>query len=155
MKKIFIILAVVTACLQIIGCGRKESNLISFHLAYKEPSPNRFEIITENTKEKLFLEKIPQLTIDDIASAEYLFWKHSRGINESLSIKFTESSKKKLFKVTSENIKQRLGIVIEKKLITAPIIFEPIEKGEISITGKFKEGELKSIAERINQLVGK
>jgi len=52
--------------------------------------------------------------------------------------------------ITGKNIGQRLAIVIDGKLITAPIIQSPITGGRGQITGNFTKQEAKDLAAKLN-----
>jgi preprotein translocase subunit SecD len=70
----------------------------------------------------------------------------------TILIHFKEDSKKKLHKLTSENINKRLGIFINGKLIMAPIIMEPISGGSVKISdSKFTREETQRIVNDINK----
>ena len=116
--------------------------------------PNCTKMVSEDNKEELFLESRPQFTIRDlgfarVVSNDFTEFKKTEDKRKSLILKgkeetfepptdiilyFTEDAKEKLAKVTSENIRRRLGLVIDGRLIMAPRILEPVTEGEIKVT---------------------
>jgi len=169
--KLVITLIVTTVIVGIILIGganylnRKKS--FCFKIVHRESGPNRSKVKLEATKEELFVDNYPSLTIDDIYSAyltvpraaqytndnEWIkeMYDKRTELNIALNLVFTEKGRAKLAKVTSENVGKRLGIFIYGKLLTAPKIIEPIVGGSMVIRGMTQE-ETASIAERINKL---
>jgi len=155
------------SCFQITTFGMcDDSDIIGFHLECREGSSNCIKLTCEADKKPLSLEKTPALSVNDIASAEVEAQEPSAEAKElfkelgrahyaytALLIKFTPEAKDKFLKVTSDNINKRLGVIIDGKLLVAPIIKEPITEGEAQIVGNLEKEELISIAQRINQLV--
>jgi preprotein translocase subunit SecD len=123
-------------------------------------------MVTANSKEELYLENSPQLTLADVYSArvepvnwspEILSYYKKNGFTPPTSqilITFTQQGKAKLYTVTSKNINRQLGIIINGQLVMAPIIKEPVSMGEISIQGSMSEEEMKALVERINKAKG-
>ena len=58
-----------------------------------------------------------------------------------ISIEFDENGSKLLERITGENIRRRLAIVIDKRVYSAPVIQAKIFGGEARITGKFGKKE--------------
>ncbi len=144
-----------------------ELSYISFHLvADKESALSFKKTMAYGKQEELNLEQTAQLTIDDVDSAklvplnwppEYVKQYKSRGFTPpsyKIGIKFTQQGRDKLNKITSENLNRRLGVIVDGKLLMAPIIKEPISGDEISIQGSFDTEEMKTFVERINKAKG-
>jgi preprotein translocase subunit SecD len=99
------------------------------------------------------------LSLNDIASASSVtvdegFYEKGSVVYKpmpAILIRFKEDSKKKLHKLTSENINKILGIFINGKLIMAPIIKQPISGGSVQINGKFTREETLRIVNDINK----
>ncbi len=161
-KRILLYLLAVSLTLPITYNNvRASDNIqIDFRLVYKEPSPNYEEVLLN--KERFFASRTPILSINDIASASSITEEvgfYEKGIivhkpMPAILIDFKENSKKKLYKLTSENINSRLGIFIDRQLIMAPIIMQPISGGSVKISGKFTEEETLRIVNDINKHKG-
>jgi len=63
-----------------------------------------------------------------------------------VAIEFNEEGTPIFAKFTASHQKQYLAIVLDKKVISCPIIDEPIPSGQAVIRGKFTEAEAKSLA---------
>ena len=70
-----------------------------------------------------------------------------------LNLSFTEEGSKQLEALTSQNINRRLAIVLDGKLISAPLIRSPIPEGRVRISGVFTVEEAEAMAKRIRELV--
>ena len=64
---------------------------------------------------------------------------------------FSEAGAKKLSKITAENLGKKLAILIDNKLVMAPVIQEKIESGMVSIAGPSTKEYALSIVNRINE----
>ncbi len=63
-----------------------------------------------------------------------------------ISIDFDKKGAKIFERITEENIKKRLAIVIDKKVLSAPIIQEKITGGQVRIAGNFTTEEANALA---------
>jgi preprotein translocase subunit SecD len=63
-----------------------------------------------------------------------------------VSIKFDKKGAQIFEKITEENVKKRLAIVLDQKVYSAPVIQERIGGGEARITGRFTTEEARDLA---------
>ncbi len=63
-----------------------------------------------------------------------------------VSIKFDKKGAQLFEKITEENVKKRLAIVLDQKVYSAPVIQEKIGGGEARITGRFSPEEARDLA---------
>jgi preprotein translocase subunit SecD len=63
-----------------------------------------------------------------------------------VSIRFNKKGARLFEKITEENVKKRLAIVLDKKVYSAPVIQEKIGGGQAQITGRFTADEAKDLA---------
>lgn len=63
-----------------------------------------------------------------------------------VSISFDKKGAKLFERITGENVKKRLAIVLDKKVYSAPVIQERIAGGEARITGSFTMDEARDLA---------
>jgi preprotein translocase subunit SecD len=63
-----------------------------------------------------------------------------------VSIKFDKKGAQLFEKITEENVKKRLAIVLDQKVYSAPVIQEKIGGGEARITGRFSAEEARDLA---------
>ncbi len=94
------------------------------------------------TGEKLYVEKKAYVTGADVASARAEVT--TRGWEVSLS--FNAAGRRKFAKLTTDNVKKRLAIVLDGDLMLAPTIDEPITDGRAAIHGGFDKQRAEEIA---------
>jgi preprotein translocase subunit SecD len=75
--------------------------------------------------------------------------------DRQIEITFTAAGRKQFAKITREHLHQRLAIVIDGKLMEAPVIQSEITAGTCQIVGSFSDAEAKALAARINATAGK
>lgn len=67
-----------------------------------------------------------------------------------VSLEFNDNGKKLFAEITEKNVGQRIAIVLDGAIVTAPTVDEPIRDGKAIISGKFTIEEAKTIAKRLN-----
>jgi SecD/SecF fusion protein len=92
--------------------------------------------------EKLLVKRRPELTGQDVASARAVF--EQRGYE--VSLRLTPSGAEAFRKVTRDYINNRLAIVLDNEVVSAPNIQSEIPNGEAVITGNFTADEAKNLA---------
>src|SRR5437867_3121679 len=68
-----------------------------------------------------------------------------------IQVTFTEQGAKRFAEVTRQNIDKSLAIVIDGKLVSAPIIKTEIPGGRAVISGNFSDQEAAQLAAKINE----
>ena len=71
---------------------------------------------------------------------------NSRYNDPYVSIKFDKKGARAFSKVTGENVKRRLAIVLDNRVYSAPVIQEKISGGQAQITGNFSTEEAHDLA---------
>ncbi|MBU1999016.1 MAG: protein translocase subunit SecD [Candidatus Omnitrophota bacterium] len=100
---------------------------------------------TQDDNEPLLLQKEALLTGDTLVNAAVRF--DQSQFNEPLvSLQFNSQGAKKFAEVTAENVGERLAIVLDGKVQSAPRIREAIPSGEAIITGRFSIDEARDLA---------
>jgi preprotein translocase subunit SecD len=97
------------------------------------------------TKTPLLLKKRAVLTGDTIKTAKVNFGSE-RGGGAYVSISFDARGTKIFDRVTAENVKRRLAIVLDGTVYSAPVIQERISGGEAQITGDFTAEQASDLA---------
>ena len=92
--------------------------------------------------EKLLIKRRPELTGQDVASARPVF--ETRGYE--VSLKLTRAGAETFRRVTRDNINNRLAIVLDNEVVSAPTIQSEIPNGEAVITGNFTSEEARNLA---------
>jgi len=96
------------------------------------------------TKTPLLVKKRAVLTGDTIKTAKVNFGSQRGGAYVSLS--FDPRGTKIFDRVTAENVKRRLAIVLDGTVYSAPVIQERISGGEAQITGDFTAEQASDLA---------
>jgi len=92
-------------------------------------------LLFENSEDQLHVSKRIILTGDNLIKAQPNFDKQT---NEPIvSFTFDRPGAKKFGKATSENVGKRVAIILDNKIISAPVVNEPILSGNGQISGNF------------------
>lgn len=68
-----------------------------------------------------------------------------------IDIVLTEAGAGKFKKLTKKNIARPIAIVLNRKLISAPLVMNPIPDGKVEISGNFTEEEIDEIINAIKK----
>jgi preprotein translocase subunit SecD len=96
------------------------------------------------TRTPYLLKKRPALTGEYLTDARVQI--DSRYNEPYVSIKFDNKGARIFERVTGENVKKRLAIVLDNRVYSAPVIQERIAGGEARITGRFTADEARDLA---------
>ena len=97
----------------------------------------------QNTKpDKLLVKRRPELGGQDVSTARAIY--QQRGWE--IDLHFTKAGAETFARVTRENINQRLAIVLDNEVISAPVIQSEIPGGNAQITGSFTAEEAQQLA---------
>lgn len=113
--------------------------------AEKEPAEGLTEATVEGSKDKVYLHKTAELTNDDIAKAEV---SEDERKQPCISITFTKEGSAKINKITEEHKNKPLAILVNGKVISAPVI-KSVISDKAMITGKFTKEEVERIVKGI------
>lgn len=97
---------------------------------------------------KLDGENKPRISSEDVKSARNFIDPESHG--DWVSIIMNEEGKEKWAKMTLDNRRDFIAIASKDKVLSAPIVNEPITNGETIISGNLTEKEAKELADLIN-----
>ncbi len=68
-----------------------------------------------------------------------------------IDIVLTEAGARKFKKLTKKNIARPIAIVLNRKLISAPLVMNPIPDGKVEISGNFTEDEIDEIINAVKK----
>lgn len=135
--------------IQIVG----QTAHLEFRLVRDDISPNsmvlpagtsRFPLLDKKGgKSTVILDNEVLLTGADIANARPSFDQYG---SSYVSLKFSPQGAIAFEKITGENIKKRLAIVLDGEVYSAPVIQDRIAGGEASINGDFTTEEANDLA---------
>ena len=102
----------------------------------------------QKVDEKLHVQKKPLLDRSSLKSAAVQ--RNAITSAAEIAITFTERGAKRFAKVTRDHVGQRLAIVIDGKVYSAPKVMTEIPGGKAVISGSFTEEEAAQLAARLN-----
>lgn len=82
---------------------------------------------------KYCINKIPVVTNDNFVSVKIVSDSSREGIYNTVRIKLDSITAKGFKETTSKLVGKKLALIINNKIITAPVLRDPIESGEIAI----------------------
>src|SRR5579872_7443021 len=97
--------------------------------------PPEDELLQEVNGPKLVIKKQVLVAGGDLSDAQTSF--DQRTSEPVVSFKFNSAGARKFAQATTENVGQRFAIVLDNKVISAPVIREPIIGGQGQISGSF------------------
>jgi preprotein translocase subunit SecD len=97
----------------------------------------------EVRKRPYIVNKIPAVTGDMLTDARVSIGQFNEAY---VSITFNSAGAQQFRKVTTDNVKKRLAIVLDKTIYSAPVIQEPIINGRAQITGNFTTQQANDLA---------
>jgi preprotein translocase subunit SecD len=127
--------------------GDNQGVRFEIRLAETQPAKGLTEAIVEGTTRKVYLHKEAALTNKDVAMAQATT---RDGDSAVIDVRLTEDGAKKLAKLTANHVGQPLAIMLDGKVLAAPVVRDPITGGKALITGNFTKEEAARIAGAIN-----
>ena len=108
----------------------------------------RMELERNGHKEILNVSKNPVLTTADVAAAAT----QDDPLNgtDVVVLKFTPDGAERLAEVTADSIDKQLAVLLNGKLVSAPIVKQPITGGSVQISANSKEGAARELVRKIN-----
>jgi preprotein translocase subunit SecD len=126
-----------------------EGAKVAMRSGASEAAAGHTKMTVAGSDQIVFVSGEDLLTNKDIASAEL----HSKSAEtQNISIVFSPGGKAKFAAATKALINRPLAILVDGKLISAPIVREQIKGGSAMITGKFSDAEVQHILAGLNGL---
>ena len=140
MNRSIVLVFVVFASVQFshVAYAQKQQATLEFRLAANAPTDNWTKHAVPDADEAVFVAPKPVLTGRDIEKVS--FFKDETG-RPAVGFTLTDKGSAKMWKATSQNIGKRLAILLDGKVVSAPIITSGIKK-EAVISGKFDNEDL-------------
>ncbi len=140
---LFLIAALIAA-----GCGGSKqetgSVVMEMRLAEEEPGEGltRMTMTAWGETDAFYLHEEVLMDNRDVESASVTMW----GDHPAVEILFTPQGGEEFARLTSENVGKRMAIIVNGRLVTAPIIRASVTSGRAIINGEFTEDEAQRIA---------
>ncbi len=108
-----------------------------------------YEVLNNESADlaKMKLSKKPSVLLKNVSDAEGNLDDLN---NLIINIKFDEEGSALFHLLSYKNIGKPIAIVVNKKIISAPVVMEPIKDGKLQISGKFSAQEVKEITDKLN-----
>lgn len=99
---------------------------VQLYVAQRNAEPGLTEV--KMSDGSLYLQSPPVLTRQDLTEASALVDRQGRNF---VGLRFTEGGARKLYAASTQNVGQRLALVLGRDLVAAPQIAEPLNRGLI------------------------
>lgn len=113
------------------------------------PPGDELSVLRHRNPDGSYLERPILLRSDAVMTGEYISDARAsfdRNNQAYVALSFTPSGARQFERVTGDNVKKRLAIVLDGKVYSAPTIQEKISGGRASITGRFSTEEARDLA---------
>lgn len=94
------------------------------------------------------------LTGKELIKADVTYENQNQAVGQSqpvVSLSFNNSGKEKFAKLTQDNLKKQIAIVLDNRIVSAPTVQSEITDGKAIITGQKDIKEAKKLADRLNE----
>lgn len=133
--------------------------LIEKNIRYRRPSvppfipiavdkPDGFYIVSGKNEKHIVLSDTPSIGIDEVTHAQIDF---SNIGDIEIRADFSPAGASKFQKITGANIGKKLAIVVDKKIISMPIINGIVVGGRGTITGNFSKEEADNMVKKLRR----
>ena len=153
MKNILLLMGIAILSSAVASCAASTPSVLQFRLVVDSPTADSepmTEVQPDNSPrppEGLNVQKAVLLDSSDLKNAKA----GVDGLQQPIiEIKFTDDGAKRFADVTGKNVGERLAIVIDGRLYSAPQINASITGGEAQINGHFTKEQAENFAARIN-----
>ena len=133
------------ACVTPLG-AQKPTVKVEFRRAETKPAPGLTEATVPDTTEKVYLHKTADATNADIAEARADV---DAAQQPYVLITFTKDGARKMAKLSEEHKDKPLAILVNGKVLSAPVIRGKFSK-EVQISGNFTREEVAKLVRGIN-----
>jgi preprotein translocase subunit SecD len=113
------------------------------------PPGRELSTIRHRSNDGAYLDRPIVLKADAIMTGEYIADARANFDSNNqayVSLTFTPRGAKLFERITTDNVKKRMAIVLDGKVYSAPVIQEKISGGRASITGRFTTDEARDLA---------
>ena len=149
---IVVSLGIVILAIYVLSKTPQSKTSIQFYLEAKSTDTKTLELKFRDSDESMLLEKTPVLTEKDIEGAELVLGK-DEDESKPVSIQFQLSQRgsRRITEITGNNINRKIAVVVNGRIIAAPIIKQRVPKGLLFISEKFSFEEAKKIVDDLNK----
>lgn len=119
---------------------------LSIHVAQKDPAAGLTRATVADGGETIYLNPSPELTEKHLRKIAV-----GRGLDDHRNVKltFTDEGAALMARVTAANVGNRLAILVNGRVVTAPILNSQIPGGEAIIEGDFTQESAERLVKTI------
>ena len=156
MKKLLTMAAVCLVAVVAMAADSTKPPFFQMRLVAESPSADSEQLICQSTNQETGRISVEKLDVQkkillDQTALKSAIASRSRQNYWQVDFSLTPEGTKRFAEVTGQNLGKRLAIVIDGRLITAPVIQSPITGGRGQITGNFTKQEAKNLAAKLNR----
>lgn len=120
------------------------------------PGPNTEEAVLPvhpgDAPQKIVLEPAVLLDATALRAATV---ESGPGTTAGISLAFTDAGSKRFAEITTEHAGKRLAIILDGRVLAAPVVRLAILGGKTTITSSFTQEEAEEIVKRLNTVIAK
>jgi preprotein translocase subunit SecD len=131
--------------LVVCSCSREKPVTLEFRVAETEPGEGLTEMTLFGTDEVFYLHDHVLMSNSDVDTAYVTEFRKEIAVE----VLFTDPGRISFARITRENMGKRIGIIVDGKLVTAPVVRAQVRQGKAVINGNFTEEEAQRIARGI------
>ena len=136
-------------CLAGSGCARKPGGLdvkMEFRLAQTTPGENLTEFVHIPTGERFFVQRDVFLDESHVASARVV----AADSQPTVELTLTPEGRAIFARETERHVSEHVAMLVDGRLIAAPIVRAPIASGRARLMGDLTQEEAERIARALN-----
>lgn len=153
------IILTITTLFLIISCSSEtndfkhttEATFIEVRFVGEEATGNTIVLTLEGTNERIILNGEVLMDLNHVENA-YVSEEY-QGSGYRVNLRLTDKGSKRFQDITRENIKKRIGVIVDGVLVLAPYIMAEITGGIMSIYFELPKEKADAIAEKINHAI--
>jgi len=120
---------------------------LEFRIAEVDPAPGLAEMVFVQTGERFYLHERVAVSQDDVDSAVVNMWDGKW----TVEIVLTSAGTRNFEELTENNVGKRCGMVLNGRLVSAPVIMAPIRGGRAIVADNFTEREAHHVARGLSR----
>jgi preprotein translocase subunit SecD len=154
MKTLILLLGILITSLNIFPQNKTIESGLYLVISKGSCKKTQNNIRIKYASDTLCLEQKPEITLGDIESCNTGTQNMDGNEIYALNISLKESAKIKLKEITEKNIGKRMALVIDKEVVMAAMIRDPITTGRLTVSGA-KAGEINSWTRKLREEIYK
>jgi preprotein translocase subunit SecD len=130
------------AVLLLVACGSEKPVRLAMHLAETEPAEGLTPMVHEATGEPFYLHPEPAVTEADVDSA----WVSMRDNRPVVDLLLNDRGREAFARLTGDNVGKHVAMVVDGRLLLAPMVRAPILQGRAVIDWDATPEEAEGVA---------